>query len=140
MTLSLKCSQTLKANRPFRINCRLPQTPRTPSSAAAHYFDDIFSHTGKPSGTERHRIRRSSTTRSIGNRSSFNGSLHADGDDAGPAYSHSAAGADTEEERKRRKEADLHVANYVSDQLERIRSNESAAVYEDEFEAQLDGA
>lgn len=66
--------------------------------------------------------------------------MDGDGNDAGPAYSHSAAGADTEEQEKRRKEADLHVANYVSDQLERIRSNESAAVYEDEFEAQLDGA
>ena len=36
-------------------------------------------------------------------------------------------------------EANQHVANYVNDQLERVRSNESVAVYEDEFEAQLDG-
>jgi hypothetical protein len=39
---------------------------------------------------------------------------------------------------KEKHEADQHIANYVSDQLERIRSNDSAA-YDDEFEAQLDG-
>ena len=137
--ITLKGMRAFKPNTAFRINCRLPQTPRTPSTAAAHYFDDVFSHSVKRSGTERERIRRSSTTRSIGNRSSFNESLNGDGDRAGAASSHSAV-ADDEEQDKRRKEADLHVANYVSDQLERIRSNESAAVYEDEFEAQLDGA
>ena len=36
-------------------------------------------------------------------------------------------------------EANQHVTNYINDQLERVRSNESVAVYEDEFEAQLDG-
>lgn len=36
-------------------------------------------------------------------------------------------------------EANQHVQNYINDQLERVRSNESVAVYEDEFEAQLDG-
>jgi hypothetical protein len=63
------------------INCRLPQTPRTPSTAAAHYFDDILSRgltrtntrvrTPGLDGAKTPRMRRSSTSRSIGNRSSF---------------------------------------------------------------------
>lgn len=53
------------------------------------------------------------------------------------------AGADEQDEpdlgRLRRKsEANQHVANYVNDQLNRVRSNEPVAVFEDEFEAQLD--
>ena len=38
-------------------------------------------------------------------------------------------------------EANAHIAKYVNDQLERIRSHDSVDVftYEDEFEAQLDG-
>ena len=38
-------------------------------------------------------------------------------------------------------EANEHIAKYVNDQLERIRSHDSteATTYEDEFEAQLDG-
>ena len=115
-----------------RINCRLPQTPRTPTAAAAHfsdsYFDETFARSEKP------RIRRSSTSRSIGNRSSFNnstnGDVHAEAD-----VDHTT---DPEQERQRM-EANQHVANYINDQLERVRSNESVAVYEDEFEAQLDG-
>ena len=40
---------------------------------------------------------------------------------------------------RRRSEANQHVANYVNEQLERIRSNGYVEAYEDEFEAQLDG-
>lgn len=43
-----------------------------------------------------------------------------------------------DEDDKEKQEANEHIANYVTNQLERIRSNESVAVYEDEFEAQLD--
>lgn len=111
----------------LRINCRLPQTPRTPSAAAAHYsdsyFDETFSRSSKP------RIRRSSTSRSLGNRSSFNTSINGDTD----------ADSVVGERERQRSEANFHVANYVTDQLERVRSNDSVAVYEDEFEAQLDG-
>ena len=48
--------------------------------------------------------------------------------------------AENLELQRRRSEANQHVANYVSEQLElvRTRSNE-VTVYEDEFEAQLDG-
>ncbi len=115
------------------INCRLPQTPRTPTAAAAHYsdsyFDELFSRSNKA------RIRRSSTSRSIGNRSSFNTSVN--GDIANESAFDSMT--DDVERKRRRSEANQHVANYVNDQLERVRSNESVAVYEDEFEARLDG-
>ena len=119
-----------------RINCRLPQTPRTPTAAAAHYFDDVFS---KPNGTQP-KFRRSSTTRSIGNRSSFNvsanGDLHAEDDDEVQSAIGSVRNEQHEKER-RKSEANEHVAKYVTDQLERIQSNESV-FDEDEFEAQLE--
>ena len=114
-----------------RINCRLPQTPRTPTAAAAHYagsyFDEIWGRSSKP------RIRRSSTSRSIGN--SFNGSVNGDIRDG------SAVGSvgDVVDRERQKSEANQHVANYVNEQLERVRSNESVGAYEDEFEAQLDG-
>ena len=108
------------------INCRLPQTPRTPTAAAAHfadsYFDEIFARPNNP------RIRRSSVSRSIGNHNtSVNGDERAGSE------------TDTEERARDRNHANQHVANYVTDQLERVRSNESVAAYEDEFEAQIDG-
>lgn len=79
-------------------------------------------------------MRRSSTSRSIGHRSSFNATFHGvNGDPAGNST------VKDEEQESSRSEADDHIANYVADQLERIRSNEPVAVYEDEFEAQLDG-
>lgn len=41
-------------------------------------------------------------------------------------------------EVERQKEADKHVASYVSDQLERLKTRDVPKVH-DEFEAQLDG-
>ena len=127
-----------KAKRLTRssINCRLPQTPRTPSTAAAHYFDDIFSRSTKPGGAKPTRIRRSSTTRSIGNQSSFGASVNGDRED----IKSTADSADLEDDDtlRRRNQANEHIANYVTDQLERIRSNDSVGICEDEFEAQLD--
>jgi hypothetical protein len=122
-----------------RINCRLPQTPRTPSTAAAHYFDDIFSRTVKTNGngssSRPNQIRRSSTHRSIGNRSSIAGSVNGDEEARTRSNSVYVGGPEEEEEKK---EANKAIAMYVSEQLERVRSSESVAVYEDEFEAQLD--
>lgn len=46
---------------------------------------------------------------------------------------------DNTDRERRRSEANQHVANYVNEQLERVRGNESVGAYEDEFEAQLDG-
>ena len=118
-----------------RINCRLPQTPRTPSTAAAHYFDDIFSRSAKPNGSRTPRIRRSSTSRSIGNRSDFATTINGD--------ALSTNGDDIDEgglaDQAARQEAEQHLNNYVANQLERVRRRESVADYEDEFEAQLDG-
>ena len=116
-----------------RINCRLPQTPRTPTAAAAHYFDDVFS---KPSGTQP-KIRRSSTTRSIGNRSSLNVSASGDLPGEDDDEVHGSVQNEQQEKERRKSEANEHVAKYVTDQLERIQSNESV-FDEDEFEAQLE--
>ncbi|QKX59909.1 uncharacterized protein TRUGW13939_07051 [Talaromyces rugulosus] len=112
------------------LNCRLPQTPRTPTTAAAHYFDDIFSRSAKPSKTPNSRLRRSSTSRSIGNRSDFEAALDGDAESEDGAHSYEA--------NNRNNESDAHFNNYVSDQLNRVRSRTSLAAYEDEFEAQLD--
>ncbi len=113
------------------MNCRLPQTPQTPTAAAAHYsesyFDELFTRS-KPL------IRRSSTSRSIENRESYNTSIKEDDPD-GLAID---SVADTDNRERRRSEANQHVANYVNEQLELVRSNESMGAYEDEFEAQLD--
>lgn len=137
----------------LRINCRLPQTPRTPGAQAEHYFDDILSRAtrrGSTNGRSRH-LRRSSTvvSRSIGRRSSYANTVHGDGDgdedadddddeDAGEEPK-SVGPSVRDEDEKEKAEADRHVAKYVSDQLERIRSNEDrGSGLADEFEAQLD--
>jgi hypothetical protein len=120
----------------YRLSCRLPQTPRTPSTGMNHYFDDVFTrHVGqaKPKSPK---IRRSSTARSMGARSDFDASVN--GDDDARSTGNSVENEDPERERERR-EADVHTASYVSEQLQRVRSNQSAD-YEngDEFEAQLE--
>jgi hypothetical protein len=85
------------------MNCRLPQTPRTPAAAASHYFDDVFTRQRRKSlsGTRRNSLARSLTrTRSIGARSdwtnggdktpgaaSTNGGDEEDGDDEAAAGS-----------------------------------------------------
>lgn len=145
------------------INCRLPQTPRTPSTAAAHYFDDTMHRRPRrrkssiPStpgpGSRTPRMRRSSTTRSIGNRASGtphptyleNGNHEVSYFDSVPANSVTSDGEadpfgeETPLEKERRKSiADSHVEKYVAEQLTRIMTDESTAVYEDEFEAQMD--
>lgn len=125
-------------DKDFRISCRLPQTPRTPSTAMAHYFDDVFTrHVGPPKPSKPANIRRSSTTRSIGARSDFDNSVPGDHDDA-RSVSNSVT-TDSPEKEYERNEANVHIANYVSEQLERVRSNELANFNNgDEYEAQLD--
>ncbi|KAL2001078.1 hypothetical protein VTN02DRAFT_2245 [Thermoascus thermophilus] len=130
------------------INCRLPQTPRTPSTAAAHYFDDIFSRSVKPplhrrgsssaSHPYRHRIRRSSVSRSIGARSDYatvNGDVDDDEEEHELTENGYGLGLGPEQIA-----ADEHVSHYVASQIERVRSRGlSVGGYEDEFEAQVDG-
>ena len=83
-------------------------------------------------------MRRSSTSRSLGARSDFDHSLKDDEEDM-ISIGNSVETETAERERERR-EADAHTANYVSEQLSRVRSNQSADFEDgDEFEAQLDG-
>jgi hypothetical protein len=113
----------------YSVNCRLPHTPRTPSIAMSHYFDDIFHrsvetgvpHSGMP------RIRRSSTARSIGARSDF--------DDDTRSVTNSIYHDDPDRARERT-EADAHMHSYVSEQLERYKDDKKDGNYEhdDEFE------
>jgi hypothetical protein len=93
-------------------------------------------------------MRRSSTSRSIGNRASFQSDVKDDKDVNGdrsyfPGQSEpsesDAFGREEELEQERRKSiADSHYEKYVTEQLSRMQTDESVAVYEDEFEAQLD--
>jgi len=105
-----------------------------------HYFDDIFTRHVQPKSNKASpfHFRRSSTTRSIGARSDFNDAT-TNGDDEEPRSAVSAQEDSPEEERKR-VEANNHIAHYVSEQLQKVRSNQSMDVFEqgDEFEAQLD--
>jgi hypothetical protein len=106
----------------------------------AHYFDDIFTRhavqdkTNKPNP----KMRRSSTTRSIGARSDFDMSVNGDHDEVQSIGN--SVESETAERERERQEADAHTANYVSEQLSRVRSHQSADFeIGDEFEAQLDG-
>ena len=113
------------------INCRLPQTPRTPSTGMAHYFDDIFHRhvQEKPSSKpSRPFLRRSSTARSIGARSDWDDTRSANG----------SVGQDSAEKEQLREAADLHTANYVSEQLKMLRDHTTVDGLIDEYEAQLD--
>lgn len=100
-----------------------------------HYFDDVFTRHVKHKSEKvaRPNMRRSSTARSIAARSDF------DVDEV-RSIGNSVESENAEREKERR-EADAHTANYVSEQLERVRSHQSAIFdeNEDEYEAQLDG-
>lgn len=106
------------------ISCRLPQTPRTPSVGMAHYFDDVFHRTanGHKDKSEKPKMRRSSTARSIGARSDFEGSVNGDDDDVA-SLGNSVSNLDPERESER-KEADAHLHHYISEQLERVRKDD----------------
>lgn len=120
------------------MTCRLPQTPRTPTAAAAHYFDDIWSSQGKPKKPSN--LRRSST-RSIGFRSDWETSTNNDDDEATtPIKRTNSIGYLNAEALQRKLEMDEHVANYVSDQLRRVKTGAVSDVDVGEFETTLDGA
>ena len=100
-----------------------------------HYFDDVFTRhvKHKVNKNPRPNMRRSSTARSIGARSDFDiEEVRSIGN---------SVETDNPEREIERREADIHTANYVSEQLERVRSHQSADFEEngDEYEAQLDG-
>lgn len=82
-------------------------------------------------------IRRSSTARSIGARSDFD--EDADGyDDDGHSANGSVILSDDPAAIKAKEEADLHMHNYVAQQLKRVKTQQVVDGYEqgDEFEAQ----
>lgn len=101
------------------VNCRLPHTPRTPSVAADHYFDDVFSRTRKP----RPYISRRASTRSMDLRSDW------------------AEDDEVDEDRKAKEKDDEEVLEYVNHRLKRMSVDQSAfgdEELEDEFESRLD--
>ncbi|OBT94862.1 hypothetical protein VE01_06339 [Pseudogymnoascus verrucosus] len=101
------------------VSCRLPQTPRTPSTGMAHYFDDVFGrHIGQPESFKPKPMRRSSTSRSIGARSDFNTSIN--GDDHTERDAGSVRNSVDREGEMERDEVNKHVAHYVSEQLEKV--------------------
>ena len=142
------------------MNCRLPQTPRTPASAASHYFDDVFTRQRRKSlsGTRRNSLARSLTrTRSIGARSdwtnggdktpgaaSTNGGDDEDGDDEAaasterPARQYSIYKEDPSEHGPKESNDD-HITKYVQEQLQRLKTNESNE-FSEEIAATNDGS
>jgi hypothetical protein len=77
-------------------------------------------------------MRRSSASRSIGNRSDFSATVFGDGESV------AILNEDEPTNQTAHREADDHVSNYVASQLQRARDHASIGAYEDEFEAQLD--
>lgn len=102
----------------------------------AHYFDDMFQRSidlGTPRSSGMRRIRRSSTARSIGARSDFDAAANDDDDD-----SRSITDSVLPDDPARvleKAEADSHLHHYISDQLERYKSQNGDFEHEDEFEA-----
>ncbi|OLL25658.1 hypothetical protein NEOLI_003648 [Neolecta irregularis DAH-3] len=98
------------------LTCRLPKTPKTPTSAANHYFDEVFSHVPRP------RHRRTGTGRSLGNRSDF--------DDAMSQY--------TVVNDDKDKEANDERIEQITQYLQQMESGGDAMSYEhaDEFEVE----
>ncbi|GAB7342307.1 hypothetical protein MBLNU457_g0539t1 [Dothideomycetes sp. NU457] len=137
------------------VTCRLPQTPRTPTAAAAHYFDDVFTRQRRNSQSRKpSTLRRSSTHRSLGMRSDWDSapvSEHGDDDntenntDANGANGRDEKGRrwtifnEDDESKRHRESADEHVQNYVQDQLKRLMSPDGNNEFEDEIEAKYDG-
>ncbi|KAI1403729.1 Six-hairpin glycosidase [Hypoxylon fuscum] len=117
------------------ISCRLPQTPRTPSVGMAHYFDDIFHRTvGSPGKPKPHmHMRRSSTARSISARSDFDASIN------GEDFDTRSVAPDDPEREAERKEADVHLHQYISEQLQKVKDHDEHNGYADgdEYEAHV---
>ncbi|EGC46530.1 cytoplasm protein [Histoplasma capsulatum var. duboisii H88] len=116
------------------ITCRLPHTPRTPVTAASHYFDDILSRFSKPRPSKSQMLRRSSTSRSIGQRSSF-ASTQA-GDESVSMYPFESSPRMPGEDDT--PGVNEQTRNYVHEQVEFLARRVSVGVYEDEFKAGAD--
>ena len=136
------------------VNCRLPQTPRSPSAAAAHYFDDTFTRQRRASlsGRRPSTLQRSKTRqRSIGARSDFSdktNGTNGEGQEEGDADLQSNGDPnrswtiyredDPKSGMPAHEDPDDPINRYVQEQLERIKSDESRE-YAEELAAQTDG-
>lgn len=95
----------------------------------AHYFDETL-HRHARGGAQTPRLRRSSTARSIGARSDFEGADDGDGEAS------SSVNLGDPEKLRRKADADAHMHHYISDQLERVRNARDAESGDgEEFEA-----
>jgi len=118
------------------INHQVPQTPRTPSTAYAHYFDDILTRT-KP-GVNVRRIRRSSTHRNIGGWANISGTTSTEPSIDGGDEDVTPEADEDRRKALRRKDSigswnmqekqamDDHVHKYVTNKLEALRTTDSA--------------
>ena len=140
------------------MNCRLPQTPRTPGAAASHYFDDVFLRQRRASlgGRRPTGLARSMTNnRGIGARSDVSGAASVAGADTAvdddefeangtrtrtwSIYKEDGSNGKNGSAMGRHDDPDDPINKYVQEQLERIKSNESAE-FAEELAAQTDGA
>jgi len=104
------------------VNCRLPQTPRTPSTHASHYFDEIF--TKIPNSRPKPFTGRRASSRSIGFRSDVS-------DDQSDDWTGVDDNGEDRQAQEREKD-DKYVLDYVANQLKRVQTNGS--VFDDEDE------
>lgn len=116
----------------YRVEARIPQTPKTPFASAAHYFDDIFSRQISISGESRSK-RQFSRSRSTSARNE--GDVTRYRKEGGPLTRSSSIGYLNEEEIKQREEWDHHVAKYVSERMEILKSGAAEIMFGDELEA-----
>lgn len=133
---------SLPTNTSNSVSCRLPQTPKTPGAGMAHYFDDTFhrhAYAKLPRTPSTPRLRRSSTSRSIGMRSDYEVEANGEHGDARRGSISSSALFNDPARAREQAEADAHMHNYITEQLERVRSEQSVGSYQggEEFEAQV---
>lgn len=134
------------------MNCRLPQTPRSPAAAASHYFDDVFTRQRRASlsGTRRNSIARSMTrTRSIGARSDWTNGGAASGapsNAGGDDDDENADGARSrqwsiykEDPAEAKVDKDDPINKYVLNRLQKLKTNETSEM-DEEIAASGDGA
>ena len=109
------------------ISCRLPMTPKTPSTAAAHYFDDTFGRMSKKPHHER-----KGTGRSIGNRS--DGDTDVEGDQEGK----SVRSVKMTPDGRQADAADEDLIDHIGNRLERLQSTGFAEPESDEYHVEDD--
>ena len=101
----------------------------------SHYFDDILHrHVGiGVSKPQRGHMRRSSTARSISARSDFDASVN------GEEFDLRSVVPDDPEREALRKEADAHLHQYISEQLQRVKDHDDfeGLADRDEYETHL---